>query len=79
MARAVESFKTKAIDRATEEAAGKEAEARAIAAQRRIEMQELANGFETAVGGIVQAVSTASVQLEASAGMLTGTADSHSS
>jgi methyl-accepting chemotaxis protein len=76
MARAVATFKTKAIEQAAEEALETEAHAKAAAARRRDEMGELADGFEAAVGGIVQAVSNASTQLEAAARMLTSTADS---
>jgi methyl-accepting chemotaxis protein len=76
MAQAVETFKSKAIERASREAAEKEAEAKAIASSRRAEMQELANGFEAAVGVIVQAVATASSELEAAASSLTDTAES---
>jgi methyl-accepting chemotaxis protein len=76
MAQAVETFKSKAIERARREAAEKEAEAMAIASARRAEMHELANGFEAAVGVIVQAVATASSELEAAASSLTDTAES---
>ena len=38
-------------------------------------MHKLADQFEFAVGSIIQAVSSASGELEASAGMLTKTAD----
>jgi methyl-accepting chemotaxis protein len=75
MARAVATFRTRAIEQAAQEASAAEAQAKAAAAQRRREMQELADGFEAAVGGIVQAVSNASAQLEAAASMLTNTAD----
>jgi methyl-accepting chemotaxis protein len=76
MAQAVETFKSKAIERAGREAAEKEAEAAAIARARRAEMHELANAFEAAVGVIVQAVATASSELEAAASSLTDTAES---
>ena len=76
MAQAVETFKTKAIERARREAAEKVAEAKTLADARRAEMHELANGFEAAVGGIVQTVAAASSQLEAAAGSLTNTAES---
>ncbi len=45
-----------------------------VAGQRRLEMQKLANEFEGAVGEIIETVSSASSELEASAGMLTTTA-----
>jgi methyl-accepting chemotaxis protein len=76
MAQAVETFKTKAIERARREAAEKVAEAKTLADARRAEMHELANGFEAAVGVIVQTVAAASSQLEAAAGSLTNTAES---
>jgi aerotaxis receptor len=47
---------------------------RRVAAQRRAEMQKLASEFEAAVGAIVNTVSSASSQLEASAGVLNATA-----
>lgn len=43
--------------------------------QRKAEMKKLAEGFEGAVGEIIQTVSSASTQLEASAGTLTSTAE----
>ena len=76
MARAVESFKAKAIERAGREAAEKEEAANAIAAARRAEMHSLAEGFEVAVGSIVRAVASASTQLESAAAMLTNSAES---
>jgi methyl-accepting chemotaxis protein len=52
----------------------KDVEARA-ALQRRTDMHRLANEFEAAVGEIVETVSSASTELEASASTLTGTAE----
>ena len=46
----------------------------AAEAKRSAEMNKLANAFETAIGGIVHTVSSASSELETSAGMLTSTA-----
>ena len=46
-----------------------------VHAQRKAEMQRLADEFEAAVGEIVQTVSSASTELEASATMLTTTAE----
>ena len=46
-----------------------------IALQRKADMTKLANGFEAAVGEIVETVSSASTELEASAGTLTSTAE----
>jgi methyl-accepting chemotaxis protein len=76
MAQAVETFKLKAVEKANREAAEKEAEAMTAAAARRADMHKLADDFEAAVGGIVQAVSSASTELEAAATTLTNTAES---
>ena len=46
-----------------------------VAIQRKADMIKLADGFEGAVGQIVETVSSASTQLEASAGTLTSTAE----
>jgi len=48
---------------------------RRAAVQRKSEMARLANGFENAVGEIIDTVSSASTELEASADTLTSTAD----
>ena len=45
------------------------------AVQRRSDMVKLANGFEGAVGEIIETVSSAATELEASAGTLTSTAE----
>jgi methyl-accepting chemotaxis protein len=74
MAGAVEVFKSNATARLALEAEQKETEVRA-AARRRAEMHKMADDFEGAVGNIVETVSTASSQLEASAGALTSTAE----
>jgi PAS domain S-box-containing protein len=52
----------------------KDTEAR-IALQRKADMNKLANEFEAAVGEIVETVSSASTELEASASTLTATAE----
>jgi PAS domain S-box-containing protein len=52
----------------------KDSEAR-IALQRKSDMHRLADEFETAVGEIIESVTSASTELEASAGTLTHTAD----
>jgi aerotaxis receptor len=46
-----------------------------VAVQRKIDMQRLANDFEGAVGEIIDTVSSASTELEASASTLTSTAE----
>ncbi len=56
------------------EAERKEVEAGA-AARRKADMSRLADDFEGAVGGIIETVSSASSQLETSAGTLTSTAE----
>jgi len=73
MASAVEVFKLNAIERLRLEAEQKEAELRA-AAERKALVLKLANDFESAVGVIVHTVSSASTELEAAAGTLTGAA-----
>ena len=45
------------------------------AVQRKSDMVKLANGFEGAVGEIIETVSSAATELEASAGTLTSTAN----
>jgi methyl-accepting chemotaxis protein len=69
-------IRTAADRKATEEreaAAQKAAEAKA-AADRKAAMQQLAGEFESAVGHIIQTVSSASTELEAAAGTLSETA-----
>src|SRR5581483_12277606 len=74
MASAVQVFKDNMIEADRLRAEQTEAEKRAIA-QRKADMVKLADAFEAAVGGIVQAVSSASTELEAAAGTLTQTAE----
>ena len=74
MAKAVEVFKSNAVARQALEAEQREAETRA-AARRKADMNKMANDFEAAVGEIIETVSSASTQLEASAGTLTSTAE----
>jgi methyl-accepting chemotaxis protein len=75
MAQAIETFKVTAVERARREAEEEEAKARALAAERKAEMARLADSFEAAVGGIVETVSSAATELEASARSLTNTAE----
>ena len=75
MAEAVELFKFKAVERARHESEQEEAVKRAAAAERKAELQQLANGFEQAVGNIVAAMSVLSSELEGAAGTLTTNAD----
>jgi methyl-accepting chemotaxis protein len=74
MADAVQVFKSNAAARQALEAEQKETETRAVV-QRKSDMNKLADEFEGAVGQIVETVSSASSELEASAGTLTSTAE----
>jgi methyl-accepting chemotaxis protein len=74
VAKAAAVFKENGLAKIRMEAEQKESEQRA-AAQRRQDMLQLADKFEHAVGEIVDTVSSASNELEASAGSLTKTAD----
>ncbi|WP_082363863.1 CHASE3 domain-containing protein [Rhodopseudomonas sp. AAP120] len=74
MAMAVQVFKDNAVRVRQLEAEQQEAERRQVA-QRKAEMMKMANGFEAAVGEIVNTVSSASTELEASATTLTLSAD----
>jgi methyl-accepting chemotaxis protein len=74
MAQAVETFKIKAGEKARDEAEAKNSQDQVAARQRRADMIKLANDFEGTVGGIIETVSSAASQLEASAGTLTATA-----
>ena len=74
MAGALQVFKGNMLESNRLRAERSEAEKQARA-QRRTEMRKLADEFEAAVGEIVQAVSSASTELEASATTLTRTAE----
>jgi methyl-accepting chemotaxis protein len=73
-ARAARTFKDNLVRIEQMEAEQKDLQA-ATAAQRKAEMIKLADAFQAAVGGIVDAVSSASSELEAAAGKLSGTAE----
>jgi methyl-accepting chemotaxis protein len=75
MAQAVEIFKVKAEQKARAEAEAKMTQDQLAAAQRKQDMHKLANDFESAVGEIIETVSSASTELEASAGTLTSNAE----
>jgi methyl-accepting chemotaxis protein len=75
MAQAVETFKVKAEQKARDEAEAKMKQDQLTALQRKQDMQKLANDFESAVGEIIETVSSASTELEASASTLTATAE----
>ena len=74
MAKAVEVFKSNAVARQSLEIEQRATETRAVAS-RKSDMNKMADDFETAVGRIVETVSSASSQLEVSAGTLTATAE----
>jgi len=74
MAQAVETFKVKAEEKAREEAEAKTRQDQIAAQQRKKDMIKLADDFESAVGEIIETVSSASTELEASASTLTSTA-----
>jgi methyl-accepting chemotaxis protein len=74
VAKAAMVFKENGLARIRLEAEHKEQEKRA-AQQRKADMLRLADGFEAAVGEIVETVSSASTELEASASSLTRTAE----
>ena len=74
MAKAVEVFKSNAVARQSLEVEQRAAESRAVAS-RKADMNKMADDFETAVGRIVETVSSASGQLEISASTLTATAE----
>jgi methyl-accepting chemotaxis protein len=73
MAGAVQVFKANMIETERLRAEQSETEKRQLQ-QRKADMNKLADDFETAVGEIVETVSSASTELEASAGTLTSTA-----
>jgi methyl-accepting chemotaxis protein len=75
MARAVGTFKVKNEEKAREEADAKMQQDRIAAEQRKADMHKLADNFETAVGEVIQTVSSAATELEASATSLTQTAE----
>jgi methyl-accepting chemotaxis protein len=75
MARAVETFKVKAKQAALDEADAQMVQQQFEAKRRKADMNNLATEFEVAVGKVIEAVFSASEQLEASAGSLTAAAE----
>jgi methyl-accepting chemotaxis protein len=67
MARAVEEFKEQAIAKADREHTERQAKEREAAQSRRLELNQLADSFEAAVGQIIENVGAASSELESSA------------
>jgi methyl-accepting chemotaxis protein len=74
IAQAVETFKVNAEQKARDEAEEKIRQDRLAAEQRKADMIRMADSFEGAIGEIVETVSSASTELEASADALTSTA-----
>jgi methyl-accepting chemotaxis protein len=74
VAQAVETFKVKAEEKARDEAEAQIKQDQIAAKQRKADMIKLADDFEGAVGEIIETVSSASTELEASASSLTATA-----
>jgi methyl-accepting chemotaxis protein len=75
MAHAVEEFKLQAVAKAQREASDREAKNREAEQARKAELQKFAAGFETAVGKIVETVSSTSQSLQGAAHSLSRTAD----
>ena len=74
IAQAVETFKVNAEQKARDEAEEKSRQERIAAERRKADMVKMADSFEGAVGEIVETVSSASTELEASADVLTSSA-----
>jgi methyl-accepting chemotaxis protein len=75
LAVAVERFKVVSEKKARAEAEAKLEQDRLAAELRKTDMRKLADSFEAEIGEIVQTVSSASTELEASASSLTSTAE----
>jgi methyl-accepting chemotaxis protein len=71
IAQAVETFKINAEQKARDEVEAKIKQDRVVAELRKADMHKLADSFESAVGEIVETVSSAATELEASANGLT--------
>ena len=74
-AQAVNEIKVMLAEKAHQEAEAKIKHDQVAAQQRKADMIKMADGFEGAVGEIIETVSSASTELEASAGTLTKTAE----
>ncbi|MEW6450377.1 MAG: methyl-accepting chemotaxis protein [Pseudomonadota bacterium] len=75
MAKAVEMFKVKAMERARAEAEAEDLKKRAVANARQEEMRKFAASFEAAVGNIVEVVSLQSKGLETAASTMMSNAE----
>ncbi|GLR85523.1 methyl-accepting chemotaxis protein [Bradyrhizobium iriomotense] len=73
-AQAVNGIKVMLAQKARDEAEAKVRQDEVVALQRKADMTKLADSFESAVGEIVETVSSASTELEASASTLTSAA-----
>ena len=76
MANAVEQFKVRAIERVRRQADDEEVQRRAAGEEQRRSMRRIADGFESAIGDIVNFVSLESKGLESAAGTMKSIADS---
>jgi methyl-accepting chemotaxis protein len=74
IARAVEVFKSNAVEKQRLEKEQEEAEARA-AAEKRAAMNKLADDFSASVGGIIETVASAATELQASSQSMSATAE----
>ena len=74
-AQAVNGIKVMLAQKASDEAEAKTRQDQIAAQQRKADMIKLADGFEGAVAEIIETVSSASTELEASASTLTSTAE----
>lgn len=74
MARAVETFKIRANEKAEAELEARIDQDRLLEVRRKADLATLASSFEAAVGGVIATLSSASTELESSARSLTGTA-----
>lgn len=72
---AVESFRLKLAEKARLEAEEKRAQEARLEAECKRTMHEMANSFESAIGGVIERVSSASTELEAAAHSLAQTAE----
>jgi methyl-accepting chemotaxis protein len=75
MAGAVEMFKAKAIEQVRRESEQEESTRLAAEAERKVQMQRLADSFEATIGQVVGAVSSSATELEFAASTLSHTAE----
>jgi methyl-accepting chemotaxis protein len=75
IAAAVGEFKTKASEKAEADARLKQGETNQLTAERKAQMKRLADQFQTAVGKIVDKVTSASAQLEGTANRMAKSSD----